>query len=501
MTKSKKPFISIVIPTKNRHESLGYTIRTILEQDFDDYEIVVCDNNSSCETKKVVDDLKSSSIKYIRSDIDLSMSENWNLALSWATGEYITVIADNDGFIDGSLSFIKEFIEINNFPELIQLQKNIYYWPSAKIFGIDNQVGLYSKVGAKCMNGLNVIKQSLKYQNGYLELPMIYSAIVSYKLLDKIKYKEKFIHGYIPDVYTGFALAYVSKQFIKIETPLIIAGFTAASNGRSSVLADKKNIFKTFKEDSEKSSIKLHKFTPSAHSLSSNIYDSFLQANDIYNIKEIKIDRKKILNYMLSDLKCWDQTTLDDELEKIKKSCEDDKELLEIFNSFISRGLPKVSKPELLKKSVGFLHKSKFLFLDGYSFNVANILEASKFMSKFYNYESLNKYPYLSSSFKDIKKDAKIAIWGNGAAGKKLQKKLSKRQDVEILYIVDSFKEDKNAKPMIVKPEDIKDDIDYLIIASMFVSDIQNTIKNLQISKNIQIFIYSYCDKKWSYTL
>ena len=52
---NNKPFISIVIPSRDRHETLPFTLQTILQQNFDDYEIIVSDNNSSQQTKIEID--------------------------------------------------------------------------------------------------------------------------------------------------------------------------------------------------------------------------------------------------------------------------------------------------------------------------------------------------------------------------------------------------------------------------------------------------------------
>src|SRR5262249_18302130 len=49
-----KPLFSVVIPTRERAETLTYALRTCLEQDFDDYEVVVCDNCSSPATRAVI---------------------------------------------------------------------------------------------------------------------------------------------------------------------------------------------------------------------------------------------------------------------------------------------------------------------------------------------------------------------------------------------------------------------------------------------------------------
>ena len=61
------PFVSIVIPTRERAETLYHTLRTCLEQEGDDYEVVVCDNCGSPATRAVVDGFASARIKYVRS--------------------------------------------------------------------------------------------------------------------------------------------------------------------------------------------------------------------------------------------------------------------------------------------------------------------------------------------------------------------------------------------------------------------------------------------------
>ena len=53
------PRFSVVIPTRERATTLRYCLRTCLEQDFDDYEIVVCDNCSSPATREVVEEAAS----------------------------------------------------------------------------------------------------------------------------------------------------------------------------------------------------------------------------------------------------------------------------------------------------------------------------------------------------------------------------------------------------------------------------------------------------------
>lgn len=54
---TKKNLISVIICTYNRHESLKDTLNSLITQERDgsfDYEVIVVDNNSNDETKRIV---------------------------------------------------------------------------------------------------------------------------------------------------------------------------------------------------------------------------------------------------------------------------------------------------------------------------------------------------------------------------------------------------------------------------------------------------------------
>jgi glycosyltransferase involved in cell wall biosynthesis len=91
-----RPRFSIIIPTRERAGTLHFAIHPCLAQEFDNYEIIVCDNFGSPETRQVVEAFRSEKIVYVRSDVPLAMSDNWELAVSRARGEYLTIVGDED---------------------------------------------------------------------------------------------------------------------------------------------------------------------------------------------------------------------------------------------------------------------------------------------------------------------------------------------------------------------------------------------------------------------
>lgn len=123
---------SVVIPTKNRPETLKYTLKTCLEQDFTDYEIVVCDNAGDDRTKQVVSSFSSPKIVYHRSSTLLPMQDNWNLAYRLTKGNYIIYIGDDDGLMPFGLSVLSKIFQ-NTEIKAATWDCGLYTWPHAAL--------------------------------------------------------------------------------------------------------------------------------------------------------------------------------------------------------------------------------------------------------------------------------------------------------------------------------------------------------------------------------
>ena len=487
---SKKPFISIVIPTRDRYETLSFTIETILQQDFEDYEIIISDNNSSVETKQIIDYIDSSKIKYIRSNIDLSLCDSWEQAVSNARGEYIMGMADNDGIIMGALSFLVSLIKLHNTPLLINFVKNGYHWPCLEET-IKNTLFLHTNPSIHLVNGISLIQEVIDNNKTFYKLPMLYNSIVHYSLIEKMKKKTgRIFNSVTADVYSGFCLAYLTKNYISISQPITIAGNSSKSLGVNYTRNNGKIIQRESKSR-KKSSIQLDSITPCVISHSAHIADAFLQSKRNLSMKNFIFDRKKMIEETISDLTVFTKENLQESIKIILRSCEDDKILLKYTKNHLSNNPPKISIPTKNKIIVGF-NKNK-LILNGDNFACNNILDVSKLMSNFYDY-SLNTINYIEviEKFDNLKKNSKIAIWGNGEYGKILQEKLSElRSDVKIICIIDSFKEDSSSAPKVVTPDNISQDIDYVVIASSYVVDISKIIYKLKIFDNITILRFN----------
>ncbi len=90
------PLVSIVIPTRNRADLLGRTLRAACAQLEVDLEIVVVDDGSTDATSQVVAGARDPRVRYIRNDAAMGVSATRNRGIAAATGDWISFLDDDD---------------------------------------------------------------------------------------------------------------------------------------------------------------------------------------------------------------------------------------------------------------------------------------------------------------------------------------------------------------------------------------------------------------------
>ena len=103
---SQEPFLSVVIPTRNRGHLVVDAIRSVLWQSFDDYELIVSDNCSHDDTAQAIRDVGGDRARYVRPDRVLSMPDHWEFALDHARGRFVAYLCDDDVWVPGALEKI-----------------------------------------------------------------------------------------------------------------------------------------------------------------------------------------------------------------------------------------------------------------------------------------------------------------------------------------------------------------------------------------------------------
>jgi glycosyltransferase involved in cell wall biosynthesis len=93
---SKKPLISVIVTTFNRKELLKETIDSILNQTFNDFELIVVDNNSDYEFLTHMNKFNDKRIRVYQNSNDGIIAINRNFGIKKARGDYIAFCDDDD---------------------------------------------------------------------------------------------------------------------------------------------------------------------------------------------------------------------------------------------------------------------------------------------------------------------------------------------------------------------------------------------------------------------
>ena len=96
--------VSVCIPTYNTAKYLPFAIESVLSQDYQDYELVICDDASTDNTSDVCAGYKDSRIRYIRTAGKSGQGGIFNRCLQEAQNQYVTILHADDYFLPGFLS-------------------------------------------------------------------------------------------------------------------------------------------------------------------------------------------------------------------------------------------------------------------------------------------------------------------------------------------------------------------------------------------------------------
>lgn len=119
--------ISICIPTYNKYETIKYTILSVINQSYQNWELLIIDDSNNNYTEDIVEKFRLSEtrIKYIKNNQRLGLVKNWNECVKNANFEYVYILHHDDFLMPGVLQAYNDFANAN--PECGLIHSNCYY--------------------------------------------------------------------------------------------------------------------------------------------------------------------------------------------------------------------------------------------------------------------------------------------------------------------------------------------------------------------------------------
>jgi glycosyltransferase involved in cell wall biosynthesis len=134
---------SVLLPTRNGGPFLENCIRSILEQNYADMELVISDNANTDNTADIVRSFTGDPrVRVLRLETPVSVTDNWNNALKGSSGDYVLMMGDDDYLLPGYFLRMDDLLAKYNQPDCVVHNAYSYVAPGS-IGG--NQTGYYSE--------------------------------------------------------------------------------------------------------------------------------------------------------------------------------------------------------------------------------------------------------------------------------------------------------------------------------------------------------------------
>lgn len=190
----KKGLVSIIMPTYNCGKFIAETIKTVLEQTYTNWELVIVDDCSKDDTEQVVKSFGDGRIRYYKLEQNSGAAVARTTAMQKAEGEYMAFLDSDDLWKKDKLEKQLKFMKDNKYNftctayEQVDEQGN----KLGKIIKTKKKAG-YNRILLDCPVGNSTVMYNVSAL-GKFEVPNIRKRNDDALWLQMLK-KEKYIYG------------------------------------------------------------------------------------------------------------------------------------------------------------------------------------------------------------------------------------------------------------------------------------------------------------------
>lgn len=127
---NSNPLVSIIIPCYNHEKYVQYTINSIINQDYENIELIIIDDGSKDNSIAKIKEMENQCFKRfkrfeIRSRENKGLSKTLNEGIDWCEGKYISLIASDDIMLPYKTTIQVNYLENN--PQITSVFSNMEY--------------------------------------------------------------------------------------------------------------------------------------------------------------------------------------------------------------------------------------------------------------------------------------------------------------------------------------------------------------------------------------
>ena len=107
----KKPLVSVIMNCHNGEKYLEQSVKSIIDQTYNNWELIFWDNQSTDNSKKIIHKFTDDRIKYFKSENFKKLYESRNLAIQKAQGKFISFLDTDDMWVQDKIEKQVNFLE------------------------------------------------------------------------------------------------------------------------------------------------------------------------------------------------------------------------------------------------------------------------------------------------------------------------------------------------------------------------------------------------------
>jgi len=255
-----KPFISIILPTRDRSSLVPIVLTFIQQQSYTNFEVIISDNGTSDLCHDVVKPfLSDTRFRYKRAPFSMDMCTHWDFAIEDARGDYLTIFCEKFMLRPDALAWIAKEVSQSQ-PDVLTWQFDIfdaneqtsdnqllgYYHPLVKP-GHSFHYSASDELARRFSFAYPIFSRCHRNKDSYGK---IYSGCVSSQIIHRVKQKfGRVFHPFSPDFTSMVAILNESHTCVDINQSLMmLLNLDGTSNGEKTrvSLAASMRFFESF---------------------------------------------------------------------------------------------------------------------------------------------------------------------------------------------------------------------------------------------------------------
>jgi hypothetical protein len=317
------------------------------------------------------------------------MSANWELALSYATGEYVTVLGDDDGLLSYALAELDGLLASHSV-QALRWDAGLYLWPTISVAEEAHFISIPTGRYVRLVDARTAIASVSRFEECYTSLPMVYNSVVHRDLLEQLRQRSgRVFANTLPDIYSGFAVAYMAGSFLSVGVPMSVAGLSRQSNGVATLrLRGHHPVARDFQTLNTEQGFVSHSWVPDLPLFPvAPVADSFLFAKQTLfpEDNDLRLDRKAFIHSCVRTLTAETDHEWHEAFKAIRHTLRDDPRMQAWFDAAFSRQQP-VLGPALRLRQPNMGVQGTHVHLNADQFGVADIVGATRLCENILGY-------------------------------------------------------------------------------------------------------------------